>query len=422
LQAGSANIANLQGRLNVDASSVQSFLVKRGTTVFDAANIPVTGSIGGSHDGITLNGTVGVSASLNENTVQPGLPTAGTTHSIRNSSNDYQDGNSLIVYFWGEDRVAPGAFNALQGLYDLVGGGFEDNDTIEIVWHVPVILTPDVLEDGNGTMGPLLIDNFITRASMDARDFITGTTIVTGNLIAGGGVFNGTNEATACLFQDTVTIFNPGVIMNSEIIYDEFGCSAEILHEFSIENPIPADWYQSPVEYRPSIGLERLFTEWPTPYIYNGGSTYELFGDGLGPIPTEPDSILGTEQIGDAHCVIDRYGDMIWLDAELKDGIRDIQYDDFDYTTDDWSLSGGTFPLLGVGAETLNDPDTLSFSIPLVRLCTDEAPETPLQGSFKASYEYLADYDHNTYLCNDARWYNGSSNAAQCALNGWKNL
>ncbi|MDA8693502.1 hypothetical protein N9L92_05505, partial [Saprospiraceae bacterium] len=69
---GNANVPNLVGRLNVDASSLQSFQVKRGTTVFDAVDIPVTGSLGGTYDGITLNGTRSAADfSRNDNTIQP---------------------------------------------------------------------------------------------------------------------------------------------------------------------------------------------------------------------------------------------------------------------------------------------------------------------------------------------------------------
>ncbi len=397
LQGGSSSMPSVLGRLDVDAARLQSMTIHRGMTIFDVADITPAGSLAGTYDGINLNSVSASAINRHDNAMHPGLGAGTYNHIIRNSSNDYGDGRVLRTYFFGEDRVAPGGFNSLAALYDLVGGTFYNGDTIKHVWHVPVMLTPDVLVNGALTSGPLDEDEIIFRSSMGAYDLIEGSDVLSSNFALSGSV-------GVCLFQDTAFVHDPGVTLSSEIRYDATGCTAEIEHDFTILNPIPADWYQNPVEYRPVIGMERLFTEWPDPYIYSGGATYELRDDGTGPVVQEPDSINGADLIGDAYCVQDRYGEMVWLDAERVDGVRDVMYDDYD-TDNDVLLSGGTYPLLGVGGETMMDPDTLAFVIPLTRLCTSQDPETPVEASHESSYRYLADYRVNTYLCNDGDWY-----------------
>ncbi len=409
-QAGSVLLSNLLGRLDVDAARLEVAEVKRGNTVFPMSDIQPMGGIEDTFLGIKLLGATGSTSTKN---IHPALTPGTYMHTISgNSSNDYQDGAFFRIYFWGEDRVTPGQFNGIQALYDLVGGAFELNDTVCFSIKVPTKLTPETLANGAPTVGPLIIEKTVLRAIVDARD-LTPSGSLSGNFIGGGAIFNGNNGATACIFQDTLCFRDPGIQLESIIDYSNDNCAAEIIHNFTVDEPIPSDWYDDPPEYRCLVGVEQLFSEFPEPYIYAGGASYELLDNTFGPTIYEPDSIASVDTIdGEYFCATNRYGELYFVDAETKDGLREDGYDCFDDDTD-VSLTGGTFPLVGVGGDALADPDTLQFRIPIIRLCTDEAPETPVDASYLASYPYIPDYRIRTHLCNDARWYSGTS-VAQC--------
>jgi hypothetical protein len=408
LQAGSSVTPNLLARMDINAVRIQSFVIERGATTFDVADMPVNGSTVGGFAGILINGTSGAATARYPNTQQPGLPVDGYTQVNQNSTNDYQDNNRIQVFFAGEDRVLPGEFNSLQGLYDLVGGNFEDGDIIRWNFRVPVVLTPDELRDGSATTGPLSRNDIILRASVDGRSFVSPGVVST-NQIGGGGVFNGNNGTTACLFQDTVFVHDAQMTMESRITYAPDGCGAEIEHEFSILNPLPAGWY--PNEYRPIIGLDSLNSEFPDPYIFAGGAYYELSGadgtESMGRVLIEPDSLAKVTGDEIAYCTdADGIGELYFFDAEKQNGVRNPDYFDFD-TDNDVSISGGTFPLIGVGGNAITNPDEFTVGYPLQRICTDQQPSTPLISGFSGAYPYLADYKVNGYLCNQGDWYPG---------------
>ena len=403
LQGGSTLVPNVLPRIDMGAARVQEAAVIRGATVFPMSNIQPVGNVRATYNGIKLGSAAWNASTEVTKAIHPAFADGTYTHSHANSGNDYQDGSLMRLYFWGEDRVAPGELNGIQALYDLIGGEFEVGDTIRFVTHVPIVKTPELVDGGGPSMGPLNVDQLIFRTTVDARDFIPGTTSITGNFIGGGSIFTGNNAATACIFQDTIQFQDPGIELESIIDYQDI-CAAEIRHNIVISNPLEAGWYNDPMEYRPIIGLEQLFSEFPEPYIYGGGATYELLGGPAGQTGYEPDSIASTDQIGNFHCATDRYGELYFVDAETKNGLR---ADDYDCLNDDTdiSLSGGTFPLLGVGGDALLDPDTLQFIIPISRLCTDQAPETPVEGSILGSYPYLADYNIIANICNrDGNW------------------
>ena len=404
IQGASTNNPNSLGRLDQAAARIQTGQVIRGATVFDMINIQPAGNVNATYNGIKIGGAAfsAVPANNFSKADHPAFAQGTYTHGISNSGNDFLDGTIFRIYFWGEDRVPPGELNGIQALYDLIGGEFEDGDTIRFVTHIPVKLTPDLVSTGDPTTGPLNVTKNSYRMTVDARD-LTPTGALSGNFIGGGSVFNGNNGATACVFQDTLCFHDPQMILESTIDYSIDVCAAEIIHNFTINNPLPGDWYNNPPEYRPIVGLERLFSEFPEPYIYNGGATYEKL-DGAGPTAYEPDSILSVDTIGTAYCAANRYGQLYFVDEEFTNGVRAIDYDCYEDDTD-ISLSGGTFPLVGVGGDAIADPDTLQFRIPIIRLCTDIVPETPVEASFLASYTYLADYRINTYLCNNGLRY-----------------
>ena len=415
LQGASTRLPNVLGRLDLNAVQITEADVIRGATAFPFSDIqPVGDILSNRFNGINLH-TSSVSAANVMKAEHPGLnPGTFKTSNTSNSSVDYLDGAIYRIYFWGEDRVLPGQLNGLQALYDLVGGAFETDDTVRVVLNVPVMLTPDLLANGDASQGPLNIDKSPIRASVDGRD-LTPSGALSGNFIGGGSIFNGANGATACVFQDTLCYMNPGIQLESIIDYSEDICAAEIRHNFTIQNPLDADCFNDPVEYRPLIGVERLFSEFPEPYIYEGGATYELLGDGNGPTIYEPDSIASVDTIDTYFCATNRYGELYFVDAETKNGLRDVGYDCLQDDSD-VVLSGGTFPLLGVGAETSTDPDTLQFTIPIIRLCTDIEPETPVDASFEASYPYLSDYRVSSFTCNNGSWY-GLNIGPSCSPN-----
>lgn len=405
LQDNSSLTPNLTARMDINAVRIQEFVVDRGGTIFDLADIPVNGSTAGRFAGILINGSA--EDERYPNAVHPGLPVGGYDQVHQNSTNDYQDNNRIQILFFGEDRVLPGQFNSLKGLYDLIGGSFQDGDIIRYRFRVPVTLTPDELRDGSATRGPLNRNNIVLRSAIDGRS-LNSSGGITPNQIAGGGTFNGTNGTTACLFQDTVFFYNPGIELASQVTYSPNGCGAEIEHTFSTVNPIPAGWY--PNEYRPIIGLDSLRSEFPDPYIYAGGAYFELSAadgsESLGRVLYEPDSLA--QVIGDeiAYCVDEEQGvgELYFFDEAYKNGVRAPNYFDFDTDTD-VSLSGGTFPLLGVGGPAIGNPDELTIGYPLQRICTDRQPSTPLISGFSASYPYLADYFVRGYICNQGEWY-----------------
>jgi hypothetical protein len=407
--AGSVNIVrnNLTSRIDVPNARLQSLVLKRmdGTT-YDLGMLAVPGgrSTSASSANSTQGGaTVGGNTSPDSEADHPGLSNDFRHFDFYNSTNDHSD-NALLAVQFGQPQRFPSDPDALAPLFDLIGGAFEDGDSICIVYDVPLISTPRIMEDGTAPAGPLNLTTGHFALFASANNFEGG--LVTTSL-------SGTPR-----ISDQYFFWEPTVELTSTLNYTD-NCNAEIIQRFEMTNTPPDDWFTN--QFKPTLGLEELETRIPMPYAIAGDITYQHFDQPL--VVVLPDSTSGLDTAaytgGDALVPVSvASGSVHFIDAEFTDGLRADDYVGWDQGDDDATLVGGTFPLIGVGLGTTDaDPDFLEFRIPLIRLCGTATQDLPLASTFSASYRYLGDYNNNGYRCNNGQWY-GANTRSFCVEAG----
>ena len=406
--AVTANFArdNLTSRIDFPNSRMQSLVLKRmdGTT-YDLGALSVPGGVS-TNPSIALTSQGGVSIGGNRDPVtdinHPGISSTDfRTFENYNASNDFLDGGFLQVQF-GQPARFPADPDALNPLYDLIGGGFQDGDSICIVYDIPMLSTPRILENGMATPGITQMNGFFV-------------------LSAAGQNFDGGFTSVGLTPRRTSTRYDywePGINLTSTLEYTD-NCNAEIVQRFEIDNVPPADWFTN--QFKPVIGIEDLETRIPMPFAIAGDITY-THGDQPS-IVVVPDSTSGLDTAaytgGDALVPVSvASGSIYFVDAETTDGLRADNYAGWDQGDNDATLVGGTFPLLGVGLGTTDAaPDFLEFRIPLIRLCGTDVQDLPLSSIYNSSYRYLGDFSNNSYLCTRGNWYGGNANSF-CRDNG----
>jgi len=381
-------------RFDHNTTRLQSFTVCRGDTVFDLADSPAppATTTTGRADKILLGNfsplAIAPTGIKNFNDIHPGLPVGSYRSRLTNSSRDELDGRFYGINFYGPDVISPGNYNGIQTLLDLVGGAFEEGDIVKINYKIVAIKNPTILANENSTV---LID----------RDVLSVNGIAQGeDFIDGKRVQSQISSNSTCSASNTVTVACPKFLLESEINYDT-DCEATLSHTFTVDPATlpPASWFADPMEYRPILGLETFTSQFPAPYIYSGGVTYEI-NNGLGPIDIEPNSISSTTLVAGSHCADGSFGELNFEDAEFTNGVRAPGYDDYDTDTDVTTI-GGTFPMIGVGGAAIGTPCELVFTVPLTRLCAADAPANVV-ASYTGAYPHLADYNVDPYRCNNA--------------------
>jgi len=348
--AAAATSQNFQAMFDIQTARVQSFTINRR----DGTEIDVGASISGvinanSSEGVSIN--TGADATfgygIGEPTM-PGFPNGGFTTGSGNSSNDDLDGRLLRLQF----NNLNGQPDANTPFFDLVGGRFIGEDTINIVWHVVLIDNPS----WNGSPSTISLTGLV-----DARGYIGDP--------ADDVNFN--SDAGGCTpTSEPFEYADPQVTGSSRIEYTD-DCEAELVVSYAVSG-IPTDWYTN--EYRLVAGIEEFDINFPEPYYYAGGATVETGGISAMPVEPTGSGNVDTVTIGGQQVLFPNgTGTLTFVDAEKADGVRPDGYAGYggpDEALSDVTTVGGTYPLLGFMG---GSDDSLVFRIPLVRACSDEA-------------------------------------------------
>jgi len=369
LNAAAATSQNFQAMFDLQTARVQSFTINRkdGTAIDVGASI--SGVINAAPSGGVLLNSGGETApfgyGIGEPTM-PGLPNGGFTTGSGNSSNDDFDGRLLRF----QVNNLNGEPDASTPFFDLVGGKFIGEDTINLVWHVVLIDNPS----WNGTPSTLSLNGLV-----DSRGYIG-------------------DPANDVSFNTDGNQCSPT---------SESDCEAELVVRYAVSG-IPLDWYAN--EYRLVAGLEEFNIDFPAPYYYAGGATVET--GGVGPNPVEPTSSsnVDTATVGGQQVLFPNgIGTLTFVDAEKADGVRPDGYAGYggtDAALNDVTSVGGTYPLLGFMG---GSDDSLVFRIPLVRACSDEVVGGDgLNLNFDAANVHLPDlFSNATFQSSGARNVDG---------------
>ena len=262
----------------------------------------------------------------------------------------------------------------ITGLRDFVGG-YQDGDVFEICYRMPVISAPEVYPDGSPHSTSLMEQRFRANIAGDVGSPPNAR---------GGRLLTGISVGT-----DGYTFWEPELMSEARMEVSEDECSAELVHVLRIANPPPADWY--PSEFRPIIGIEDLEISIPGGWSYSGGANFTHFDQPtvfMEPNTTEDmiaEVIAGTQ----VFFPCEASGRLVFIDSESINGTSGDSYDfcnDFPF---DEKLSGGTFPLLGVG---MGQIDSLVFRIPIDRVCGTEPMGIPLFNQVNATYATIPSY------------------------------
>lgn len=384
---GSLNTSeNFQAMFDVKTARVQSFTLSRkdgsmldlGATVSGPIN---TGSAG-------LNVLSGAESTFGYGIGEPlmdGFPNGGYGYGSGNSSNDAADGRLLRLQFLNTE-ASP---DELTPLFDAVGGSFRGEDTVRIIWQVVLVDNPG----WDGTVSTLQLSGLV-----DARGYLGDP--------ADNIFFNA--DASACTpTSEPFEYADPVVTGSSRIEYAD-DCEATLVVSYGVSG-IPTDWYDD--EYRLVAGLEEFDIDFPEPYYYAGGATFET--GGVAATPVEPTSArnVDTVNVGGQQILFPNTttGTLTFVDSEKADGVRPDGYAGYggnDEALNDVTTVGGTYPLLGFMG---GSDDSLVFRIPLIRACSDAAPGgSSLNLNFDAANRYLPDlFTVNTYVRSGAGFYDG---------------
>lgn len=330
---------------------------------------------------------------------QPGLSTDDFIFRQGTTAGDLSnDGNRIILIYRDEFG---GGNNALTELYNEIGGSFQNGDTIRLTWQIPMMEVPDELAGGV----PL----------QKSIDFSRVFAFPDGRTYTASGAFstNTINGVVDCTERPIMRFYSPDPKVEATLDFaagDGTGndpafasCDAELVIDYTIDNPPPSDFYRS--EYRPILGIEDFTAVIPSSYYYvPGTATVEVLNGGISRTfnfaSTSGDSVTvpGNTKIivADPNPVTIKFSD-----SENQDGTNWMDYATADDGMRDVTLVGGDLPLLGVG---LGESDTLRISIPLQRLCP-ENPSTDLQFFTDLSYPNIPDYETPMYDCNTQPWY-----------------
>ncbi|WP_273444456.1 hypothetical protein [Neolewinella agarilytica] len=384
-------------RIGVEEARLQYARLERTSgEVFDLGAVPVPGDQSQNVSGIS-GANVVIQTSNPEDNIHPGISNDDYTSGIyRNSATDFRDQNDIRLSFFADYEI--GDQNALVALYDFIGGNFLQDDTIFLSWRLPVYSTPEVLANGAPTFYVPSIDSAEFGFIVEARNFADFETR------------SGTGPGQVGVsprFNDRMYFHEPGVRTTTRLEWSPDGCSAELVQSYITTNPVPDDWYQD--EFRPIIGVEYLQAEIPRPFYYNGEGTVTHFDQPAQPLVADSSNNLVAVDIGGVEHylpVTDASGQLIFRDAEYVDGLRADDFSGFDQGDNDKALTGGTFPMLGVGLG--EEVDSLVFRIPLERACGTAPEATPLETVTSISYRALHDYNSPGYVCSDGSWYSGN--------------
>ena len=364
---GASRLTNIQLDRPNDGSMINVGAGFSGTT----QNLDATG--------ILVGGVTGSDAAndfpLDGEFTHPAFPNGGYTWSSGDDTrNDERDGSRLAFYLRDFSQVN-GEFNSLDRFRDIIGGGFQAGDTLEMTWSVVLLENP-------GFVGPEIDLQFVSTFS--ANSFIGDPS---------NNVVSGLTPTICESLPVELEYFNPEVVLDPRIEFNGT-CDAEIVFVYSNTEPDPA-WYNN--EYRPVNGLERVDVEIPAPYYYAGGATFENIATPATAINV--DSTMGVDSalVGGNFAFRPEEGSLTgtitFLDAEFQDSVRMRGYANIDFGDDDITTVGGTFPLIGVGA---NRNDSLVIRIPVRRLCGDE-PTTTLDAFYTWANRHLGDYEQLPY-------------------------
>ncbi len=401
----------LTSRIEIGLARLQSFTLKRSTTgeIFDLGAIPFSGdfnnNINNSSGAFVNNGR-----SLHDPTVNnPGITGSQYIQAIHvNNVNDWVDNNALRVHF-GLGTQVPNDQPALQEFYEYIDGGFVAADTVFMEWEVPIVSTPRFLSDGSSTIDGAPLENGYFRLDVDGRSW-------TGSLSSSNiSTTNGDAE---------YEYYEPQIVSEREIIVSDDGCEAELVHKFSIANPPPADWFAG--EFRPIIGIEDFVTDIPQGYYATSQMSLNHYDEISQTIIPDSTQNMNSVQIGGNAAFLSDggTGKMYFIDAETKNGLRERSYEAFDTGDTDITLTGGTFPLLGVGLNPTGtaEADFIEFKIPLKRVCAATGNLPPLLSTYNASYNHLPDYFISGYRCNRGNWFGFTATTDDCSSNGLPNF
>lgn len=373
--AASATSANFQAMFDIKTARVQSFTLNRKSGAMIDLGSTISGPINAGSTGVSvLSGAESAFGYGSGAPIMPGLPNGGYVFGGGNSSNDDLDGRLLRFQFsnfqGGSDGITP--------LFDEIGGAFRGEDTIRIVWQVVLIENPG----WNGMVSTLQLSGLVDASGYlgDPTDNISFNT-----------------DASACTpTSEPFEYADPVVTGSSRIEYTD-DCEASLVVSYGISG-IPTDWFDD--EYRLVAGLEEFDVDFPEPYYYAGGATFET--GGTGPTPVEPTASRNVDTVtvgGQQVLFPNGTGTLTFVDAEKADGVRPDGYEGYggtDEALNDVTTVGGTYPLLGFMG---GSDDSLVFRIPLVRACS-EAPITGggLNLNFDAANLYLPDlFSPSTY-------------------------
>ncbi|SEQ51075.1 hypothetical protein SAMN05444359_11116 [Neolewinella agarilytica] len=368
----SATSQNFQAMFDLQTARVQSFTINRkdGTEIDVGASISGDINVGASGVLINSGGDNTFGYGINEPEMA-GLPNGGYTFGTGNSSNDDLDGRLLRL----QVNNLNGQPDANTPFFDLVGGRFIGEDTINIVWHVVLVDNPS----WNGMVSTMSLTGLV-----DSRGYIGDP--------ADNVIYN-TDGNQCSPTSEPFQYADPMVEGSSRIEYTD-DCEATLVVSYDVTG-IPSDWYTN--EYRLVAGIEEFDINFPEPYYYAGGATVET--GGLSPVPVEPtgSSNVDTATVNGQQVLFPNgTGILSFVDAEKADGVRPDGYAGYggpDEALSDVITVGGTYPLLGFmgGAE-----DSLVFRIPLVRGCSAEATSGGgLSLNFDAANLHLPDLFSN---------------------------
>lgn len=394
LQGGTGARSVLTSRIDMANLRVQRFELKRQSTnqLFDLGAIPFSGDFNNNSNNSSGAWVTSNRGNHDPTIVHPGLTDDQyVTGQWYNDVNDYADGYLGRIYL-GLGEQFPNDQPAVQEFFDYIGGGFQNQDTIFITWQVPITSTPRFLNTGQPSIAGAELETGNFRLDVDGRAW-SGS--LSANLI---GTRN--NDAQ-------YTYYEPYIRSERYIEYTNDGCDAELVQTFHIDNPPPAGC--SVGEFRPIIGIEELEIDVPSEYVYAGGAYIQHYDQPQIPLPIDSvRNMIAVDIDGETgYMSCEPKGAFYFADAEFKDGLRANDYLGIDAGDDDISLTGGTFPMLGVGLNpdgTLPN-DSITFRIPLVRSCGDAPNNELLQSTYSASYPYLPDYNIPTYDCNRGQWF-----------------
>ena len=366
------------------AARLQEAEVRRADGTVIALGDIYSGPNQNTNSGVRIGlGAVGSTESTSIETGEvfhPGLPNGGYQFGTGGASADEQDGHRLgisISNFNGrEDAITP--------FFEALGGGFREADTFRMVWHVPVVDNPGLVEPPVANI-PIYAAYFSEAYVGDPLNNVPTSTSAPGRCSP---------------FFSLFEYVSPKVAASSVINYID-DCSAEIVHSFSLTG-LPADWYQN--EWKPIAGIERFEMDFPNPFYYNGGSGFEALGIPLTPYGVDSIPVADTA-IFDAefgyYPTRTLTGRLVFNDSEFENGVRPRSYDNLGLGQDDVTTVGGDFPLIAGG---LNQEDALVFRIPVNRLCGSEpVAASSMSMTYQAAAPYLADLQGNPFFNNRAR-------------------